>query len=366
MTTYVTRLSLGDPAGPAIAVKDSIDIAGFPTRAGCPALEDAPPAPAHAEVVERLLAAGGHVLGKTTLHELAFGVSGINDHAGTAVNAQFPELIPGGSSSGSAAAVAEGSARIAIGTDTGGSVRIPAACCGVWGLKPSYGRLSRKGVMPAESSLDCVGPFAATLEDLEWAMAAMDPGFVARRIKTARVAYLSGQATPAIDAAVRAALRTPEIAVHEAELPAAAEAFEAGVSLINAENWAASGPLLETGKVHPAVAARIAAGADVDADEIARAEAVRARITAQIDALLGQAEVIALPTLADAPPTLELARRDPTAVAVTRNVRAFNLSGHPALAMPLAPLNGAPVSLQLVGARGADALVCAVAALIRG
>lgn len=364
MTTYVERLSIGPADGIALAVKDTIDIAGHPTRAGSRALDDAAPATRNADAVQALLDAGARIVGKTTLHELAFGVSGINDHAGTAVNAHFPALIPGGSSSGSAAAVAEGSARIALGTDTGGSVRIPAACCGVYGLKPSFGRISRRGVMPERTSLDCVGPFAASLADIVWAMQAMDPTFRPETVTRARIGYLPGQASPEIEARVRAALDRPGISVEEIALPSFHEAFDAGVAIINSENWAALGPIQATGKVNPDVGDRIYAARLVTPEAVAGAEAVRARIRAEIDAVLARVDVIALPTLADAPPTLERARTDPTAVAVTRNVRTFNLSGHPALAMPLDPLDGAPVSLQLVGLHGRDALVCAVAGLL--
>ncbi|WP_138466007.1 amidase [Poseidonocella sp. HB161398] len=366
MTTYVERLALGPADGMPVAVKDTIDIKGRPTRAGCPALADAPPAEEHAEAVARMLAAGARITGKTVLHELAFGVSGINDHAGTALNAQFPALIPGGSSSGSAAAVAEGSARVALGTDTGGSVRIPAACCGVWGMKPSFGLVSRRGVMPPESSLDCVGPFAATLADLQWAMSVLAPGFAPQRIGSARIGWIAGQAEPAIEAALRAALDRPEITVAEVALTQLGAAFEAGLTVINAENWAALGPLLATGLVSPDVAGRIRAGAELTPADLAAAEAVRAAATAEIDAALASVDLLALPTLAAPPPSLELARRDPSAVAVTRNVRAFNLIGHPALAVPMGSLAGAPLSLQLVGPKGGDALVCAAAALITG
>ncbi|WP_434287799.1 amidase [Celeribacter sp. SCSIO 80788] len=364
MTTYVCPLDLGPADGITVAIKDTIDVKGVPTRAGSKALDDAAPATAHAEVVARLLKAGARIVGKTTLHELAFGVSGINDYAGTAVNVNFPDLIPGGSSSGSAAAVAEGSARIALGTDTGGSVRIPAACCGVYGLKPTYGRVSRKGVMPEVTSLDCVGPFANTVADIEWAMSAIDPTFAPEEVTNARIGYLPGQASPEIDAMVRGALSHESITVDDIALPAFMEAFTAGVAIINAENWAALGPIQTTGKVNPDVGDRIYAARLVTPEEVAASEEVRARITAEIDALFESFDVIALPTLSEAPPTLERARTDPTAVAVTRNVRAFNLSGHPALAMPLGALNGAPVSLQLVGPKGRDALVCAVAALL--
>ena len=144
MTLFVEKLDIGG-AGPTVAVKDTIDIAGFPTRAGSRALDDAAPAAANAEVVQRLLDRAYHIVGKTNMHELAFGTTGINLWTGTPLNYHFPAYVPGGSSSGSAAAVAAGQAQLALGTDTGGSIRIPAACCGVFGLKPSFGRVSRQG-----------------------------------------------------------------------------------------------------------------------------------------------------------------------------------------------------------------------------
>jgi amidase len=157
---FVKELTLGG-GGPRVALKDTIDIAGERTVAGSPALADAPAARRHAAVVQRLLNAGCRIVGKTKLHELAFGVTGINDWAGTPLNIRYPDLVPRGSSSGSAAAVAAGVADFALGTDTGGSIRIPGACCGVVGFKPTFGRISRTGVLPAHSTLDCVGPFSS-------------------------------------------------------------------------------------------------------------------------------------------------------------------------------------------------------------
>ena len=118
-------------------------------------------------MVKNILKADCEIIGKTNLHELAFGITGINHAFGTPINPKYPELIPGGSSSGSAAAVAAKQADFTLGTDTGGSIRMPAACCGVYGLKPTFGRVSRKGVYPPSSSLDCVGPFANSVEMIE-------------------------------------------------------------------------------------------------------------------------------------------------------------------------------------------------------
>ena len=175
---FVARLNLGGD-GPRVAIKDSIDIAGLPTRLASRAFANAPPAARHAAVVQRLLDAGCRLIGKTNMHELAYGVTGINRFTGTPRNPLDAARIPGGSSSGSAVAVARGFADFALGTDTGGSIRIPAACCGIMGLKPTYGRVSRDGVHPAESSLDCVGPFALSVAGIELAMSLIDPTFTA-------------------------------------------------------------------------------------------------------------------------------------------------------------------------------------------
>ena len=164
---FVEKLALGG-GGLRVGVKDSIDIEGVPTRMACACYADAPPAERHAEVVRALLDAGCRIVGKTNMHELAYGVTGINRWTGTPINPRAPGRVPGGSSSGSAVAVAAGLVDFAVGTDTGGSIRIPAACCGVQGLKPSFGRVSRLGVHPAKSSLDCVGPFARDVSTRCW------------------------------------------------------------------------------------------------------------------------------------------------------------------------------------------------------
>jgi amidase len=164
-------------SGPTVAVKDSIDIAGFPTRMGSACLAGARPARQHAAVVQALLAAGCRIVGKTNMHELAYGVTGINRCYGTPLNPRAPDRVPGGSSSGSAVAVAAGLVDFALGNDTGGSIRIPAACCGVYGLKPSFGRVNRSGVHPVRSTLDCVGPLARDVTMIERAMTMLDPSF---------------------------------------------------------------------------------------------------------------------------------------------------------------------------------------------
>ncbi|NDY93683.1 amidase [Ideonella livida] len=362
----VRPLDLGDPAGPALVVKDTLDVAGVPTQAGSAALQHAGPAPRHAVAVQRLLDAGWRVVGKTVLHELAFGTTGINHHTGTPLNPAWPDRVPGGSSSGSAVAVASGAVPLALGTDTGGSVRTPAACCGVFGLKPSFGRVSRDGVMPARSSLDCVGPLAHHLDPLVAAMAVLcaDWRGLPALPSAWRLGLVDVQAEAAARDAVAGALGACGQPVQAVLLPSFEAAYAAGLSVIQRETWAACAPLLATGRVGADVALRLARAAQTTEAELAGAEAVRRRFADEVDTALATCEVLALPTLASPPPRLAEAADTLAAVAMTRLVRPFNLSGHPAITLPLNRADGLPVGLQLVGRRGGDEALCAVATLI--
>src|SRR5215468_1684362 len=161
-----------------IAVKDAIDMAGSVTTAGCVAVRDrAVPATEDAACLAGVRASDAVILGKTTLTELCLSPVGVNPTFGTPVNPVAPDLIPGGSSSGSAVAVASGEAEIGLGTDTGGSVRIPAACCGIVGLKTTWGRVPTAGVWPLAPSLDTVGPIARTVAEVATGMRLLEPGF---------------------------------------------------------------------------------------------------------------------------------------------------------------------------------------------
>jgi len=357
---FVQTFALGG-AGPTVGIKDSIDIAGYPTRAGCAALADAPPAPRHAAIVQALLDGGCRLVGKTNMHELAYGVTGINGWTGTPINPYYPDRVPGGSSSGSAVAVAAGRVDFAIGTDTGGSIRIPAACCGVYGLKPTYGRVSRDGVHPSTSSLDCVGPFARDLAMLERAMALLDPTFTAiSPPATARVGWLEVDADPVIRDAVRQAVERPALEIIPIALPSFAAAFAAGLAIIAAENWAAYGGLVDSPRLGADIRARLLAAREVTAAAVADAEACRRTLRAEVDAVLERVDVIALPTLPEFPLTLAAAADSRAALRTTSLVRPFNLSGHPALTIPRKSAAALPVGLQLVGRRGGDAALCAV------
>ncbi|MEB6378080.1 amidase family protein [Leclercia adecarboxylata] len=352
---YVAQFTLGE-GDLRFAVKDTLDIAGFATRAGCPALEANPAAEQHAGVVETLLGQRCVLTGKTTLHELAFGVTGINPWSGTPVNPRFPDLIPGGSSSGSAAVVASGEVDFALGTDTGGSVRMPAACCGILGLKPTYGRLSRAGVMPAQSSLDCVGIFARRPEMLREVLNRLAVPVDAPLQSMPAIGFIAS-ALIDIDALLLNFLARADLHPRQAELPLLGDAHRAGLTLISHENWQAFNPLLRNGAVSADVATRIRAGADIHAEALNAAEAIRHTFTAQVDDQLAKTPLLALATLPELPPTLEEAKDPLSVVNLTRLVRPFNLSGHPALTLPAGTLRGRPVALQLIAAKGQEGLL---------
>lgn len=352
---FVERFTLGD-GDLRFAVKDTLDVAGHRTLAGCPALAESAVAQQHASVVEMLLSSGCQLVGKTTLHELAFGVTGINPWAGTPVNPCYPELIPGGSSSGSAAVVASGEVDFALGTDTGGSVRMPAACCGILGLKPGYGVLSRQGVVPAESSLDCVGIFARDADVLRQVLHRLDVPVDAPLTTLPEMAFIAA-AQPEIDAMLLTTLTRWDIYPQRAGLPLLRDAHRAGLTLINHENWQAFGPLLASGKVSADVASRIRRGETVSAQDVHEAETVRQRFSAQVDEQLMKTPLLALATLPELPPTLAEANDPLRVVELTRLVRPFNLSGHPALTLPMGSLNDRPVALQLVARKGNESLL---------
>src|SRR5580693_5536769 len=177
MATFITRLDRAG-AGLRLAVKDLIDIQGVPTTAGSQVVADrAIPALADALCLAGARAAGAVIVGKTNLNELAYGASGLNEHFGTPANPLDADLLPGGSSSGSAVAVGAGDADVAYGSDTGGSIRVPAAFCGVGGLKTTHGRVPLGGVWPLAPSLDTVGPMARDIAGLVTGMALLEPGF---------------------------------------------------------------------------------------------------------------------------------------------------------------------------------------------
>jgi amidase len=351
VATFITRLDTTG-SGLRLAVKDLIDIAGVPTTAGCRAVADvAAPAGADAACLagarEAERAGRLRIVGKTNLHELAFGVSGINPWFGTPVNPLDPARVPGGSSSGSAVAVATGEADVAYGTDTGGSVRIPSACCGTTGLKTTWGRVPLEGVFPLAPSLDTVGPMARDVGGVIRGMALLEPGFAADPLPPTTVGRLRVPCDPVIDAAVDAALAQAELEVHELDLPGWDEAQSAAVTILLAEAWASDRAVLERDPagVGTDVAERLRMGSRVTDAEVAAARVVQGRWQAALAEAFGRVELIALPTLSAFPPPLERAAE----MLKLRCTLPVNLAGVPALSLPVPSGGPLPASLQLVG-----------------
>lgn len=366
---FTSQFALGPQDGGAptitVAIKDCLDIEGMVTRCGSRALADAAPAKSHADVVANLLSAGCRIVGKTKMHELAYGMTGINGFEGTPINPHWPDRIPGGSSSGSAAAVAAGLVDFAIGTDTGGSIRQPAICCGVIGFKPTFGRVSRRGALPARSSLDCIGPFARNLSMIERAMSAIDPTFQAegfdRPLRIGRLRLDDGM-EPRMAAAMQAVEAGEHGVIEDIELPLLDVAFKAGMMIIARETLLANAALME----HPEllgddVRKRLEGARSVTDADITDAEDTRARFTASVDALFERFDVLLTPALPLPPPRLSEAGEPAKVLTLTHYLRPFNLSGHPALVLPAQTSEGLPSGIQLVAPKGADARLIAMA-----
>lgn len=258
--------------------------------------------------------------------------------------------------------MAAGLCDFSLGTDTGGSVRIPAACCGVFGLKPSFGRVSRAGVIPAQTSLDCVGPFAADIDTLIKAMQVIDPSFRALpSVNGIRIGVVPVQAHPEVRATLDAVLEASDFELCETPLPGMQAAYDAGLAVINRETWNACGHLVETGLVGADVAGRLLAARETSDAALADAERCRAAFTAEVDAALARCPILALPTMPEYPALVAEAADTRAAIGMTAFVRPFNLSGHPALSIPFEGASKLPVGLQLIAAKGADELLLAVA-----
>lgn len=354
------------PIGGGIAVKDSIAVEGAVQSCGSRALASAVAATQDAAVVKRLKRAGYAIVARANMHELAYGVTGLNSWAGTPTNPAYPALIPGGSSSGSAVAVAAGLVDFALGTDTGGSVRVPATCCAVVGLKPSFGRISRDGVQPAVSSLDCVGVLGRDVQAVERAMSCLVEDWRSSdlTIDGAKLAWFAPSGDPEINAFVRSSAATT-FDLADINLPEFDAAGDAGLAIIGRETWEAFGHLTKTGQVGRDVHDRLLASSKITDCELAQAEATRVRFREAVDCLLETHEAIALPAMTCPVPSLLEATGATDPRSLTFACRPFNLSGHPAIALPVGEIGGRPVSLQIVGRVGGDEGLCGLARKVK-
>ncbi|MCU1450813.1 MAG: amidase [Acidimicrobiales bacterium] len=363
MSTFITRLE-SSGTGPRLAVKDLIDVEGVPTTAGSRAVaESATPAEKDAPCLAGARAAGARIVGKANLHELAFGATGINPWFGTAENPLDPALVPGGSSSGSAVAVATREADVAYGSDTGGSVRMPSACCGTTGLKTTHGRVSLEGVWPLALSLDTIGPMARDIAGVILGMQLLEPGFtVSDAAPTVVGRYRLANTDPEIDAAIDRALAAAEVDVVDIQLPGLEGAWGANGILLIAEAWDADGHLLESGaQLGEDVTMRLQLGKGVDADQRRAAEEVRKTWQAELAAAFERVQMIALPTLPVFPPPID---GMPDELLMTTATGPFNLAGTPALSLPVPTGGRLPASLQLVGPHNSEELLLAAGAVV--
>jgi aspartyl-tRNA(Asn)/glutamyl-tRNA(Gln) amidotransferase subunit A len=352
-------------AGIPLAVKDLLDTAGLTTTYGSAVFADHVPTQT-AEAVRRLESAGYANVGKTNLHEFAYGVTSENPHFGTVPNPVAPGRIAGGSSGGSAAALAAGLADAALGTDSGGSIRIPAACCGVVGFKPTYDLVPTDGVFPLAPSFDHVGPMARTVDECVAQLEALVDGFERTAVEsleevTVGVAWLDG-AEPLVAARVlEAAEHFPRRRELEWPRPEIGALFMREVVDVHRQLYAEHSELY--GEELATKIERCLAVSDTEASVAARA---REEYLEQCAEIIEGLDLLLTPTLVCvAPPTGigDLTLR----VTLIQNTLPFNTLGWPALALPCGPAeDGLPASLQLVGRAGADALVLAAGERLAG
>lgn len=367
MTTWIIRED-GPGTGLRVAVKDLIDVAGLPTTAGCLALADRTgPAAADAACLAGLRAAAARgeasLAGKVTLHELAYGITGINEAFGTPVNPLDPGRMPGGSSSGSAVAVATGEADVAYGSDTGGSIRIPAACCGVAGLKTTWGRIPLAGVWPLAPSLDTVGPMARDVAGLAAGMALLEPGFRPAAEPPGVIGRVALDADPPVTAAVDRALAAAGWQIEPVVLTGLSAARDALSDLLDGEAWAANTALVTSApdRVGADVLRRLREASAVSAASVAAARQHAAQWRAALLPLFQRAGLLALPTLTGFPPLLA----DVPGMARIRGLNSLvNLAGLPALALPVPAGGHLPASVQLIGPPGGEELLLAAGAVL--
>jgi aspartyl-tRNA(Asn)/glutamyl-tRNA(Gln) amidotransferase subunit A len=359
---WITELD-GAPEGRRLAVKDLFDTAGVRTTYGSAVFADHMPAET-APAVRALEAAGWSNVGKANLHEFAYGVTSQNLHYGTVPNPRAPGRTAGGSSGGSAAALAAGLADAGLGTDSGGSIRIPAACCGIVGFKPTYGLVPLDGVFPLAASYDHVGPMGRGVATCAELMRALAPGLDRVELSLGDVSVAvawSEHADPLVRARVdeAAALFPNRRTVGFPEPQGTHVVFMREVGDVHRDLYPENAELYGEN-----IRSKIELCISVSEGEAARAAAARAEYEERAEEALAGVDLLLTPTLmfvAPAADTDEVAHRE----AFIRFTYPFNTLGWPALALPCGPAeDGLPASLQIVGRKGADALVLAAATAV--
>ncbi len=372
----------GALAGLRFAAKDVFDVAGHVTGAGSPDwLRTHGPAQRTASAIRRLLDAGATLVGKTQMDELAYGVLGENAHYGTPRNPAAPERVPGGSSSGSASAVAGELVDFALGSDSACSVRLPAALCGLFGMRPTRGRVSTEGMLPLSPSLDTAGWFAREGDLLQAVgRVLLEP---ARAPSPATTLWIAEDAFGLTQERVAEALR-PAVAavgsrldsvrgvrVGEPEAGFALEGFWLRVWSVQVrEVWALHGSWILEAKPDSAVLCRetLAAGVDSTAEELAEARALWQTLRDIVRRKIPDGSLLCLPTATDLAP---MRGSDPaTRIAFSRPTLCLmsvaGVAGLPQLSLPVAELDGCPIGLSLIGPPGSDEALLELAADLMG
>jgi aspartyl-tRNA(Asn)/glutamyl-tRNA(Gln) amidotransferase subunit A len=372
--------------GVPISLKDLIDLRGLPTTAAS-RVRDERPAAADAPVVARLRSAGAVFVGKCNLHEFAFGTTNEDSAFGPARHHIDPSRSPGGSSGGSAVSVATDMAFASIGTDTGGSIRIPAAACGVVGLKPGIGEVDTAGVVPLSSTMDHVGPICRSVEDAailyEVLRGAEAPGFTARadgrgvRLGVPReyfFALLDPQVASTFESACDR-LRDAGVSLVDVSIPQANDIAPIYLHIVLSEAAAYHAKTLESRPQDytPNVRIRLEMGRYILAEDYVRALRGRDVLRREVDRALQEVDALLLPSLAVPAPKLGASTvkvgtsEEPVRNITLRLTQLFNISGHPAISIPCgSTVDRLPVGAQLVGAHGRTRELLQLAAGLEG
>src|SRR5262245_22437756 len=370
----VANAASGPLAGLTFAVKDIFDVAGYPTGCGNPVKRrESGAAPVHAPIVAALLGAGARFVGKTHTAELAFSLDGRNAHYGTPINPAARGRVPGGSSSGSAAAVAAGLCDFALGSDTGGSVRGPASFCGTIGLRPTYGRTDLRAAMPLAASFDTAGWFSRTVDVYERVAPVVLGEDVAgpplqRLIRVADAfQLLFGEAEAAalaggVAAAEKALGRATAVTIAPDGL---AEWQQLYRILQGYEAWAAHGPWIVSRKAElgPQTATRFEVSRRVTTEEAGAATRKRAQVRERVRSIVGDDGVLIPPTMPGTAPFVD-APEDEFEAFRARAISMLciaGLSGLPQVSLPVGQVSGCPIGLSLIGPPGHDLALLALA-----
>jgi amidase len=365
--------SNGPLAGLTFAAKDLFDVAGQPTGGGNHDWACRHPVPdKHAWAVQRLLDSGATLIGKTITDEVSLGILGENAFDGTPLNPRAPNRVPGGSSSGSASAVASGLCDTALGTDTGGSVRVPASFCGLYGIRPTHGRLPLDGMLPQAPSSDTIGWFArdtATFARISQVMLGEDlPRELPKRLIIAADAF--GFADTEVQAALKLMVsrltRLIGPAREEIMAPQGLSVWaRAQRTLQPAEAWETFRPWIESTNPRMAfvVARNLIAGSQISAAERAWASLMRREARARLMHLLADSAILCLPTTPFPAPEKgqAISALDVVRDRITCLAAHGGLTGVPQVSIPGGTVTGLPVGLSIIGAHGEDAMLVAVA-----